>query len=60
MKFYFDLGHNRREDPSIREAVLHDIFLDLQKAYEDIGRDRCLEILAGYGVAPRTLRIHRT
>ena len=44
----------------MREKVLHAIFIDLRKAYDDLDRDRCLDILAGYGVGPRTLRILRT
>ena len=32
--------------------VLYEIFLDLHKVYEALDRDRCLEILEGYGVGP--------
>ena len=42
---------------SMREMVLHSIFLDLRKAYNALDRDRCLDILAGYGVGPSTLNI---
>ena len=35
------------------EEVLYVIFLDLHKAYDALGRSRCLEILEGYGVGPR-------
>ena len=44
----------------MREAVLYNIFLDLQKVYYVIDRDRCLKIIAEYGVGPRALRILRT
>ena len=33
------------------------MFLDPQKAYYALEQDRCLAILAGYGVGPRTLLI---
>ena len=39
----------------MREAVLHTIFLDLQKAYNALYRYRCLAILEGCGVGPRDL-----
>ena len=42
------------------ETVLHFIFLNLRKAYNAMYRDCCLDILAGYGVGPRTLHILRT
>ena len=45
---------------AMRKAVLRDIFLDLQKAYGALDWDRCLEILALYGVVPRALRLLRT
>ena len=45
---------------AMKETVLHAIFLDLPKAYNALDRDRCLDILVGYGVGPRTLRILRT
>ena len=41
----------------LREEVLYVIFLDLQKAYDDLYRSRCLDILEGYGVGPRARRI---
>ena len=43
----------------MKETVLHAIFLNLRKAYNALGRDRYLNILAGYIVGPRTLRILR-
>ena len=42
---------------SMKEAALHAIFLDLHKAYYALDRSRCLEILEGYGVGPRDLRL---
>ena len=41
----------------MRETVIHIILLDLQKTYDALDQDRCLEILLGYSVGPRTLRI---
>ena len=36
---------------------LHAIFLNLRKAYNSLYRDRFLDILAGYGMGPRTICI---
>ena len=44
----------------MREEVLYVIFMDLHKAYETLDRDRCLDILEGYGVGHRAFRILRT
>ena len=45
---------------AMREAVLHTIFLHLHKSYNGLDRSRCLDILEGYGVGPRDLRLlHR-
>ena len=45
---------------AMREAVLHTIFLELHKAYNSLDRSRYLEILEGYGVGIRALRLlHR-
>ena len=38
----------------MREAVVCTVLLDLQKAYDALDRDRCLDVLAGCGVGPRT------
>ena len=38
------------------EAVLFEIYLDIQKLYDALDRGRCLDILTGYGVVP--LAIH--
>ena len=45
---------------SMREDVLHEILLDLQKSYGALGKERCLEILDGHGVGPRTIQLLRT
>ena len=44
---------------ALREAVLHAILLDLHKAYYALDRYRCLEIMEGYGVGTRALRLLR-
>ena len=31
--------------------------MDIQKAYDDLDRERSLELLAAYGVGTRTLRL---
>ena len=41
----------------IREEVLYEVFLDLQKAYDAISREMCMYILVGYGVGSRMERI---
>ena len=45
---------------ALREEVLYVIFLDLHKAYDDLDRSRCLEILEGYGVGPQARRLLQT
>ena len=45
---------------SLREEVLYVIFLDLHKAYEALDRYRCLEILEGYDLGPRSRRLLKT
>ena len=42
---------------ALREEVLYVIFLDLHKAYDALERSRCLEILEGCGVGPRSRRL---
>ena len=42
---------------ALREAVLHEIFLDLHKAYNYLYRYRCLYILEGYVMGPRALSL---
>ena len=42
---------------ALREALLHEILLDLHKTYYALNRSRCLVILEGYGVGPRALHL---
>ena len=42
---------------SMIEAVLFDIFLYFQKAYNSLDWDRCLVILSAYDVVPMTIRL---
>ena len=42
-----------------REAVIFEVFLDIQKVYDALDRDRCLGIMAAYGVGPRAIRLLR-
>ena len=39
----------------MREEAFQKTFLDLQNLYDALEQDRCLDILAGYGMGPRTL-----
>ena len=48
-----------RRIAALREEFLHAIFLDLHKAYDALGSYRCLHILEGYCVGPRSLRLLR-
>ena len=45
---------------AMRDTVLQYIFVNLCKAYDALDRDTCLDILTGYGVGSRTLRILQT
>ena len=45
---------------STREAVLHTVLLDIQKAYEALDQDRCLNILEGSDMVPQTLQLLKT
>ena len=42
---------------ALREEFLHAILLDLYKYYNALDRSRCLDILEGYGVGLRALRL---
>ena len=42
---------------AMKELVLYDTFLNLQKAYAVLDGDRCLKILAVYKVESRALKI---
>ena len=48
---------NIQKVEALREAVLHVVLLDLQKAYDALYMSRCLGILKGYGVGTRYLRL---
>ena len=41
----------------IREELLYKIFLDIHKAYDALDCVQCLDILAAYGIVPRSLRL---
>ena len=43
----------------MREQILYEIFLYIHKAYDILNRDRCLDILAGYGMEPWYLCLPR-
>ena len=45
---------------AMSEEALHVIFLDLHKSHDALDRSRCMDILEGYGVGYRALRLlHR-
>ena len=46
-----------QQNMAMREAVLFEVFLDLQKAYNALVRERDLDLLAAYGVGLRTVRL---
>ena len=39
----------------MQEEFLFEVFLDLQKVHDALEQERCLNILAVYGVGPRAL-----
>jgi hypothetical protein len=41
----------------VRRKTLYQVFIDLAKAYDTLNRGRTLEILEGYGVGKRILRL---
>ena len=45
---------------STRDTVLHNIFLYLNKMYNNLDKYRCLKTLPGYVRGPRALRILQT
>ena len=45
---------------TMREVVLFEGFLDLQKAYDALDQGRRLEIITAYGVGPRKIRLFWT
>ena len=44
---------------ALGEVVLHEIFMDMHKAYNNLDRPICLGILEGYGVGTRALHLLR-
>ena len=42
---------------TMREEVLYAIFLDMQKAYDALDWNRCLNILEGYALGPQACLI---
>ena len=42
---------------AMREAVIFEVFLDLQNSCDALDRNRCLNILVAYSVVPRAIRI---
>lgn len=42
---------------ALEQVPLYEVFLDLQKAYDTLDRERTLEILVGYGVGPAAIRL---
>ena len=45
---------------STREAVLFEVLMDLQKAYDALDWETCLDIITAYGVGTRTIQLLRT
>ena len=43
----------------VRQDVLYEIIMDLHKSYDSLDRNRCLNILAVYGVGTQTLYLLR-
>jgi hypothetical protein len=41
----------------VEQEPLYQIFVDLRKAYDHLNREKCLEIMTGYGVGPKLLRL---
>ena len=41
----------------IREDVVYEVFIKIWKSYDALDRERCLEILMGYGVGPQIKKI---
>jgi hypothetical protein len=41
----------------VEQEPLYQIFVDLRKAYNHLNQEKCLEIMTGYGVGPKLLRL---
>ena len=48
-----------QQSTAMRELVLFEVFLDIQKAYNNLDRERVLELLISYAVAPRMVQLLR-
>ena len=46
-------------DYGMRKEVLYEILLDINKAYDSLDRDRCINIVAAYVVGPQYLCLLR-
>ncbi|EJK77954.1 hypothetical protein THAOC_00175, partial [Thalassiosira oceanica] len=44
----------------LKQRPLYGIFIDLRKVYDAMDRDRCMEIVEGYGVGPNMMRLIQT
>ena len=42
---------------AVREEIIYEILLDLQTEYNYLDRESCIDILMGYGVVPRAIRL---
>ncbi len=43
----------------MEQEPLYQIFVDLRKAYDHLDRAKCPEIMTGYGVGPKLLRLQK-
>jgi hypothetical protein len=41
----------------VEQELLYQVFVDLRKAYNHLDRAKCIEIMTGYGVGPKLLRL---
>ena len=41
----------------MKEAVLFEVFLELQNSYDALDQDMCLNIIVSYGAGPRLIQI---
>ena len=42
------------------QVLLYELFIDLQKAFNSMDRNHCIQILKNRGVGPKILRLIRT
>ncbi len=43
----------------VEQEPLYQVFVDLHKAYHHLDREKCLEIMTGYGVGPKLLCLQK-